>query len=148
MRCPERQHGETRVVDSRTSGEETIRRRRECGDCGARFTTHERVEQRLPWVVKKDGRREPFSSDKLLHGVALACRKRPLDAAAMDELVRKVVAILEGEAEVSTQRVGEEVLELLREVDEVAYVRFASVYREFETVERFVEIVDPLRGVR
>lgn len=145
MRCPECQHDETRVVDSRTSGE-SIRRRRECARCGSRFTTHERVERRLPWVVKKDGRREPFTHAKLLNGIALACRKRPLDAAAMDDLVRAVVSTFQGEDEVSSQQVGARVLELLRRVDDVAYVRFASVYREFATVEQFLEIVDPLRG--
>ena len=104
------------------------------------------MERRLPWVVKKDGRREPFTRDKLLNGIALACRKRPLDAAAMEDLVRAVVSTFEGEDEVSSQQVGARVLELLRQVDDVAYVRFASVYREFRTVEQFLDLVDPLRG--
>lgn len=146
MRCPKCQHDDSKVIDSRTSGD-VIRRRRECLDCGERFTTHERVEVRLPWVVKKDGRREPFVREKVLHGIALACRKRPIDATAMEEAVRRVETALENlrEAEVSSSIVGGLVMQVLRDVDEVAYVRFASVYREFESVGQFVETIRPLR---
>lgn len=146
MRCPRCQHEDTKVIDSRTSGD-SIRRRRECLQCGERFTTHERLEQRVPWIVKKDGRREPFAREKVLHGIALACRKRPIDADAMEELVRRVEAQLENlrESEVPSTRIGELVMNVLRDVDEVAYVRFASVYREFESAEQFVETIRPLR---
>jgi transcriptional repressor NrdR len=146
MRCPRCQHEDTKVIDSRTSGD-SIRRRRECLECGERFTTHERLEQRVPWIVKKDGRREPFAREKVLHGIALACRKRPIDADAMEELVRRVETQLENlrESEVPSTKIGELVMNVLRDVDEVAYVRFASVYREFESAEQFVETIRPLR---
>jgi transcriptional repressor NrdR len=146
MRCPRCQHEDTKVIDSRTSGD-SIRRRRECLQCGERFTTHERLEQRVPWIVKKDGRREPFAREKVLHGIALACRKRPIDADAMEELVRRVETQLENlrESEVPSTKIGELVMNVLRDVDEVAYVRFASVYREFESAEQFVETIRPLR---
>jgi len=142
MRCPECQHEDTRVVDSRTAGD-AIRRRRQCSDCGARFTTHERLENRTLWVNKKAGRREPFSRDKVLHGIALACRKRPVDAAGMEAAVRQVESLLIGlrMSEISTAQVGEAVMTVLRETDPVAYVRFASVYREFESVEQFAEAI-------
>jgi len=146
MRCPECNHDDTRVIDSRTSGE-AIRRRRECGSCGARFTTHERTERRGFQVLKKDGRREHFSREKLYHGIALACHKRPLGQADLAHAVRRVEARLEAlrEPEVPSHTVGRLVLEVLRQTDEVAYVRFASVYEEFDTVDRFVEVILPLR---
>ena len=144
MRCPSCHHSESRVVDSRTTSD-TIRRRRQCVACSTRFTTHERVEQRLPWVVKKDGRREPFSREKILHGIALACRKRPVDAQGMEEAARTVESVLEGRVDVRSDEVGSVVMELLREVDPVAYVRFASVYQQFESVEQFVDTIVPLR---
>lgn len=146
MRCPACQHPDTRVIDSRTTGD-AIRRRRACASCSARFTTHERMDQRLPWVVKKDGRREPFSRDKVIQGIALACRKRPIDASGIDAALRRVEAHLVElrEPEVTSARVGEAVLDVLREVDPVAYVRFASVYWEFESVEQFVDAIVGLR---
>jgi len=142
MRCPECQHEDTRVIDSRTAGD-AIRRRRQCSDCGVRFTTHERLETRTLWVIKKNGLREPFSRDKVLNGIALACRKRPIDAAGMEAAVRQVEALLVGlrVADISTSKVGEAVMTVLRETDAVAYVRFASVYREFESVEQFAEAI-------
>lgn len=146
MRCPECQHEDTRVVDSRTHGD-AIRRRRQCSACNARFTTHERLEQRLPWILKKDGRREPFSRDKVLHGIALACRKRPVDATGMDEAVRRVEQriIALREPEIPSDRVGQAVMAVLQEVDAVAYVRFASVYQQFESVAQFAEAISPLQ---
>jgi transcriptional repressor NrdR len=145
MRCPKCQHPDSKVIDSRTSGD-TIRRRRECLSCAERFTTHEHIEARLPWVVKKDGRREPFAREKVLHGIALACRKRPIDAAAMDEAVRRVEQSLENlrENEVGSSVVGELVMSVLRDIDEVAYVRFASVYREFGSADQFIQTIRPL----
>ncbi len=146
MICPKCHHEDSKVIDSRTSGD-TIRRRRECLKCGERFTTHERLEVRIPWIVKKDGRREPFAREKVLHGIALACRKRPIDAVAMEDAVRSVEQQLENirEAEVPSTVIGELVMKVLRDVDEVAYVRFASVYRAFESAEQFVETIRPLR---
>lgn len=144
MRCPECEHPETRVVDSRATAD-SIRRRRECASCLMRFTTYERVERRLPWVRKKDGRRELFDRDKILKGIALACRKRPVDSAMVEAAVRRVEARVDGEAEVTSQRVGEEVMRVLRDVDEVAWLRFMSVYQEFETVECFLQAI---RGER
>lgn len=147
MQCPSCQHPDSRVVDSRESGD-AIRRRRSCLSCGHRFTTLERTELRLPWVVKKDGRREPFSRDKVLHGLALACRKRPIDADRLLSAVQEIEQRLaEGrEADVSSAQVGEAVMDVLQRMDAVAYVRFASVYREFESVEQFIEAILPLRG--
>ncbi len=145
MRCPDCQHEDTRVVDSRTAGD-GIRRRRQCGACGVRFSTQERVEVRLPWVGKKSGGREPFSRDKVLHGIALACRKRPITADDLDVAVRRVEADLVGlrVPEVTTAQVGEAVMLVLRDMDSVAYVRFASVYGAFESVAQFAEVINPL----
>ena len=142
MRCPECHRDDSRVIDSRTAGD-AIRRRRQCSECGARFTTHERVETRTPWVIKKDGLREPFSRDKVLNGIALACRKRPIDAVGMEDAVRQVEAHLVAlrVAEITTAQVGESVMKVLRDTDQVAYVRFASVYREFESVEQFADTI-------
>ena len=134
------------MVDSRTTGD-AIRRRRECLSCGHRYTTHERVERRLPWVVKRDGRREPFSREKLMTGLALACRKRPVHRDALDALVDRVEAELSSTREggVTTDEVGRLLMAELRDVDAVAYVRFASVYQAFESVEQFVDAIAPLR---
>lgn len=138
MRCPACQHTESRVIDSRDSGDVT-RRRRSCLACGHRFTTLERIEVRLPWVVKRDGRREVFSRDKVLHGIALACRKRPIDAERLAAAVHQVeTALVElREADVTSAQVGEAVMAVLADLDAVAYVRFASVYRQFESAEQF-----------
>jgi transcriptional repressor NrdR len=148
MRCPKCHFPDSKVIDSRTSGD-TIRRRREClsEPCGERFTTHERMESRIPWIVKKDGRRLHFAREKVLRGIELACRKRPVDAAAMEQAVRRVEELLESirEQEVLSSVVGEAVMDVLRDIDEVAYVRFASVYRNFESVDQFVDAIRPLR---
>ncbi|MEQ1501701.1 MAG: transcriptional regulator NrdR [Myxococcota bacterium] len=138
MKCPACHHVDSKVVDSRDAGD-AIRRRRSCLACGHRFTTLERLEVRLPMVVKRDGRREPFSRDKVLHGIALACRKRPIDADRREAAVLQVEAALVElrEAEVRSSAVGEIVMRVLEELDAVAYVRFASVYRQFESVEQF-----------
>lgn len=146
MRCPECQHEDSKVVDSRTSGE-AIRRRRECLACSVRFTTHERVEKPALWVLKKDGRKEPFRSEKVLTGLALACRKRPITAEVMDDAVRQVEAMLHERrgSEVPAEAVGEALMAVLRTVDEVAYIRFASVYRAFESADQFIETIRPLQ---
>lgn len=144
MRCPSCQHDDSRVVDSRTTGD-SIRRRRQCAACGARFTTHERLEQRLLWVLKKDGQREPWSREKVLHGIALACHKRPVDAMGMEAAADRVEAALDGLTEVDSRRIGREVQEVLRQLDPVAMVRFVSVYQEFESLEQFVDLIRPLQ---
>lgn len=147
MRCPYCTADDSRVVDSRTV-DDGIRRRRECGGCGARFTTYERVEPVGVLVVKRDGRREPFSREKLLAGVRRACEKRPLAAGAVEALVDAAeLAVFErGAAEVASSLVGEIVVERLRALDQIAYVRFASVYRHFEDLGSMREALDELES--
>jgi transcriptional repressor NrdR len=140
MRCPYCAHLEDKVVDSREAQEGlATRRRRECLRCGRRFTTYERIEDVLPSVVKKDGRREPFDRAKIVEGVRIACQKRPVSAEQIEALVGDVErSVLEsGEREIRTTGVGEAVMERLRALDQVAYVRFASVYRAFRDVDEF-----------
>jgi transcriptional repressor NrdR len=147
MRCPECSAQDTRVIESRDTGD-AVRRRRECLECNARFTTHERFERRQLWVLKRDGRKEPFSREKVLAGLSHACRKRPFSAEQLDQLADRVVSRLEEQKEpvLPASVVGEAVMQVLREVDEVAYVRFASVYQAFESVDQFVSAVAPLRA--
>ncbi len=140
MRCPSCQHEDSRVIDSRTAGD-AIRRRRVCSACGYRFTTHERVELRMPWVVKKGGDREPWDRDKLLHGLRLACRKRPITEEQVGDAAMTVEQRVQTESEVTTSDIGEQVMEVLRGLDAVAYVRFASVYKAFESVEQFADAI-------
>jgi len=133
---------DSRVVDSRPSDDGlSIRRRRECNACGRRFTTFERIEENPVMVVKRDGRREPFEREKVAVGIRKACEKRPISADMinhmLDEIVREVNNA--NESEISTKAVGELVMKQLRKVDEVAYVRFASVYREFKDTQTFME---------
>lgn len=135
MRCPFCQAIEDKVVDTRPSdNEQVIRRRRECNSCDRRFTTYERVEEVLPLLVKKDGRREPFDRAKLLAGLKKACQKRPVAIEALeakvDEIERKLVEL--GEKEVPSSKIGDAALAGLRELDDVAYLRFASVYLSFK----------------
>jgi transcriptional repressor NrdR len=142
MKCPTCGHGESSVNDSRVSERgEVIRRRRECASCQRRFTTYERVEEVVPIVVKKDGRREAFDRQKLLAGVRVACNKRPVSVANLDALSEAVERELSelGEKEVASTVVGGRVMAKLRDLDEVAYVRFASVYREFRTLDEFFQ---------
>ncbi len=141
MRCPYCGHLEDRVVDSREAQDgQATRRRRECAGCARRFTTYERIEEMLPQVVKKDGRREPFERAKIVEGVAIACQKRPVSAEQIEALVTSVERHLQelGEKEIRTTVIGEAVMRRLRELDEVAYVRFASVYRAFRDVGEFM----------
>jgi transcriptional repressor NrdR len=149
MRCPYCGHAEDRVVDSREAQEgQTTRRRRECAGCGRRFTTYERVEDILPAVVKKDGRREPFDRRKIVEGLTRACQKRPVSGEQIEELVtgieRKVQEM--GEKEVPSAVIGEAVMERLKAIDPVAYVRFASVYRAFRDVGEFMSTLRGLAG--
>ena len=147
MRCPFCGHAEDKVVDSRESREgDSIRRRRECLACARRFTSYERVEEMPVVVVKKDGRREPFDAHKLLKGLTLACQKRPVSLARIEELVKDVQArLLElPDREVRSRELGELVMEELKSLDHVAYVRFASVYREFKDLPDFVKAFEGL----
>lgn len=149
MRCPFCGHVEDKVVDSRESREgEAIRRRRECLHCGRRFTSYERVEEVPILIVKKDGRREPFDRQKLLRGVMAACQKRPVSLGRLEELVGDVQARLveQTEREIPSRALGELVMDALKTVDSVAYVRFASVYREFKDLPDFVKALESLVG--
>jgi transcriptional repressor NrdR len=141
MRCPYCHGPENKVLDSRESHEGAVtRRRRECLGCKRRFTTYERVEELMPLVVKKDGRREPFDREKLLVGLKKAVEKRPVSIDQLEDLVGAVEARLQelGEKEIVSSAVGEDVMRRLRELDEVAYVRFASVYRSFRDIAEFM----------
>ena len=141
MRCPYCGHLEDKVVDSREAQEGLqTRRRRECLGCGRRFTTYERIEEILPSVVKKDGRREAFDRRKIAEGVRIACQKRPVSSEQIEALVAAVERRIAeaGEREVRSTAIGEAVMERLRALDEVAYVRFASVYRAFRDVGEFM----------
>lgn len=147
MRCPYCGHKEDRVIDSRTSADDTIiRRRRECLKCGERFTTYERIERMELMVVKKDGRREPFDREKILIGLRKACEKRPISIEKLEEITNLIEQEIEArnEREVSSQLIGEFVMKYLHDLDQVAYVRFASVYREFKDLEEFKHALDKL----
>ncbi len=140
MRCPYCGHEDTQVKDSRPSDDGTaIRRRRFCAGCGNRVTTFERVQLRDLTVLKTDGRRVPFDRDKLLRSVRIACRKRPVEEERIERIVNAIQRRMEMEAEgeIPSRRIGEMVMEALREVDQVAYVRFASVYRNFNEAKDF-----------
>ena len=140
MRCPFCAHEASQVKDSRPSEDgAAIRRRRQCEECGARFTTFERVQLRELTVVKKDGKREPFDRSKLERSVAIACRKRDISPERIERLITSIQRQLEtsGEGEVSSKRIGEMVMEGLKGLDSVAYIRFASVYREFGEAKDF-----------
>ena len=141
MHCPFCRAADTRVLDSRDSAEGTIiRRRRECESCKRRFTTYERVEELNPLVVKKDGRREAFDREKLLSGLKKACEKRPVSVEQVGALVQAIEQKVQesGEKELSSKAIGELVMERLPALDEVAYVRFASVYRSFRDIAEFM----------
>jgi len=141
VKCPFCAFVDNKVIDSRlTKDNDVIRRRRECLDCGRRFTTYERVEEMLPLVVKKDGRRETFDRNKILTGIIKACEKRPISITVIEKTVDSIEASFTdvGEREVPCSMIGEKVMEHLKELDEVAYVRFASVYRSFKDINEFM----------
>ncbi len=151
MKCPFCGHLEDKVVDSRTGKNgELIRRRRECLECHRRFTTYEQVEEILPVIVKKDGRREPFERHKILTGIQKACQKRPVSLARMEEIVHEIENELFGlgEKEVPSTWIGQKIMESLRKLDDVAYVRFASVYRQFKDISEFMDELQGLLGSR
>ena len=146
MRCPYCSHLDSRVTDSRTA-ENGIRRRRQCAECGVRFTTYERVQTAALLVSKQDGRREEFSRDKVTTGIMKACAKRPVTYREIEKIVEDIEAELQalGHAEIRSSVLGEMIMERLSRLDRVAYVRFASVYRDFQDIESFEQVVQDLR---
>lgn len=150
MRCPFCAHDDSQVKDSRPTEDNTsIRRRRQCESCGARFTTFERVQLREVTVVKSDGKKEPFDRSKIEQSAALACRKRGVEQERIDRLVSGIQRQIEtmGDAEITSTRVGEMVMDGLRQIDSVAYIRFASVYRDFGEAKDFEEFASSVRDV-
>lgn len=151
MRCPFCGHQKDKVVDSRESGSgDAIRRRRECLDCGRRFTSYERIEEIPYLVIKKDGRREAFERSKLMAGLHRACEKRPVSAKALTQLVEEIEQMVQDspDREVEARAIGEKAMERLKELDKVAYVRFASVYRQFEDAQEFMAELRDLLDTR
>ena len=149
MKCPFCDHPDTKVIDSRPTEEgHAIRRRRGCDNCNRRFTTYEKVEEPILMVVKKDARREEFDRSKVLNGIMKACQKRPVSLPQMEEMVNEVERQLANsmEKEVDSNYIGKLIMEQLKKVDEVAYVRFASVYRQFTDVNTFVKEIEKLIG--
>ena len=145
MKCPHCGYEDSKVTDSRTA-DDTVRRRRQCLDCGFRFTTYERVETGHPVIIKKDHRREPFDREKLATGIRKACEKRPLPTGKIEKLVDEIeMELLQlGRTEVPSSAVGEIVMDRLKELDHIAYIRFASVYREFADITSLKKEVDTL----
>ncbi len=149
MKCPFCGYKEDKVVDSRATAENSaVRRRRECLKCGKRFTTYEYIEEVSLMVIKKDGRREPFDRKKILAGIMKACEKRPVSIEKMEEVIGQVERVIQkkSDREVSSSRVGELIMEKLKALDDVAYVRFASVYRQFKDVGQFMEELKDILG--
>jgi transcriptional repressor NrdR len=146
MRCPYCAQENSKVIDTRES-EETIRRRRECLNCGRRFTTYERMAQTNLMVIKQDARREAFDRQKLMHGIMRACAKRPVPMEAIEKIVEEIEMQLHalGRSEIDSQRIGQMVMDRLRVLDDVAYVRFASVYRRFADLESLQAEIQRLR---
>lgn len=144
MRCPFCSHSDDRVLDTRIQKDGSIRRRRECLECKARFTTVETLLVNYPVVVKKDGRREAFSKEKVLRGLQAACQKRPVSLETLNSIVDKIAAwvINRGDTEIPARLVGKKVMAELKLVDDVAYVRFSSVYRTFKDVQEFVDSLE------
>lgn len=151
MRCPFCGHGEDRVVDSREVGEGgQVRRRRECLLCQRRYTTYERIEEVPALVVKRDGQREPYQRSKVLGGLVRACEKRPVTSRQLESMADAVEATLgrKDEREIRSEEIGQILMAHLRDLDQVAYVRFASVYRRFEDIEQFLAELERLRNER
>ncbi len=151
MRCPYCGHAEDKVIDSRPSEEgAAIRRRRECLSCCSRFTTYEKIENLPLLVIKKDGSRQPFDRDKLISGIIKACEKRPVSTAQVEELASRIEIQIQNalKREISSQEIGEMVMAELKDLDEVAYVRFASVYRQFHDVNSFLEELNDIMSTR
>ena len=151
MRCPFCRHRGNRVIDSRLANDGMlIRRRRACGACKRRFTTYERVEEAAPMVVKKDDRREPFDRAKIVAGLKRACEKRPVSMETIEQIANSIEATLaeQGDREVASKAIGEAVMNELHKIDQVAYVRFASVYRSFKDIDEFMHELEDLINQR
>jgi len=151
MKCPYCNKIDNKVIDSRLSKDgRTIRRRRECIQCGRRFTTYEKIEELLPMVIKKDSRREPFNREKIISGIKKACQKRPISITDIEEFVDTLEIYFQeiGKKEIESKEVGERVINRLREWDEVAYVRFASVYRQFKDINEFMSELEGILKAR
>lgn len=151
MKCPYCGSLDNKVIDSRLSKEQTtIRRRRDCQECSRRFTTYERVEEIMPMVVKKDGSREIFDRNKILAGIRKACQKRPVSAEAIEDFIQSLEQELQDwpQKEIPSEVIGEKVINKLREWDDVAYVRFASVYRQFKDIREFMDELTSLLNQR
>lgn len=144
MKCPFCGHADDRVLDTRVQKDGSIRRRRECLECKARFSTAETIMLAFPFIIKKDGRREPFSKEKVHKGLQAACQKRPVSLAQIDAVVERISAwiVNRGENEISSRLIGKKVMAELKQLDDVAYIRFASVYRTFKDVQEFVETLE------
>lgn len=149
MKCPYCENPDTKVIDSRPTEEgHAIRRRRGCEKCGKRFTTYEKVEESIIMIIKKDGRRESFDRNKVMNGIVKACEKRPVSMADIERIVSEIERGLNNlmEKEVESTFIGELIMEELKKLDEVAYVRFASVYRQFTDVNTFIKEIEKLIG--
>jgi transcriptional repressor NrdR len=151
VRCPYCTQIDNKVIDSRLSKDgRTIRRRRECLGCSRRFTTYEKLEEVLPMVIKKDGRREPFNREKIISGIRKACQKRPVSVPRMEEFVDQLEVYFQelGRKEIDSKEIGERVITNLKDWDEVAYVRFASVYRQFRDINEFMSELEGILKTR
>ncbi len=147
MRCPYCGANKDRVVDSREIKNGTeVRRRRQCLVCGRRFTTYERIELIPVMVIKKDGSRQPFSRDKIINGLLKACEKRPVSAEELEAIADELETLAQSKGEISSKEIGEVIMERLKSLDQVAYVRFASVYKEFRDLEEFYRELEVLKG--
>ncbi|MBC7371158.1 MAG: transcriptional repressor NrdR [Bdellovibrionaceae bacterium] len=146
MKCPYCSHSDDRVLDTRVQKDGSIRRRRECLDCKSRFSTMETLMVNFPYIIKKDGRREPFSKEKILNGLQAACQKRLVSLGQVEAIVERIASwvISRGENETSARLIGMRVMAELKQLDDVAYIRFASVYRTFKDVQEFVETLEDL----
>jgi len=148
MKCPFCGHEETKVLDSRPGANgNSVRRRRECLSCEARFTTYERYEDNQLRLIKKDGKRELFDRNKVMNGIIRACEKRPVSSEQIEDIVERIEDKLKktGKNEISSTKIGDMVVEELKKIDQVSYVRFASVYKEFRDIDSFLEIVKDLK---
>lgn len=151
MKCPYCRHDDTKVLESRPNAEEpAIRRRRECTSCGRRFTTYERFIEAPLMVIKRDGTRELYDPNKIMRGISIACQKTDVTPHAIEEVVQEITEDLENnpDREISTNEIGEIVLKRLQRLSEVAYIRFASVYRQFNSIEDFIQELNHLKGVK
>lgn len=144
MKCPFCSHADDRVLDTRVQKDGSIRRRRECLECKARFSTLETIMLAFPFIIKKDGRREPFNKEKIFKGLQAACQKRPVSLGQIEAVVERISAwvVNRGESEISSRLIGKKVMAELKQLDDVAYIRFASVYRTFKDVQEFVETLE------